>query len=414
MMAVYVRHQNRLTHEQAARVQSVRDELAALWSQLMPNVHDDTIKAAINAREHILTELEEQDPAIAYMTDACTFLNQHAHAEAKRDSLLRSAQTDDERNQAMESFRAQERAITRDFLEALHPDLVQSYLDAEGRSNSGGTTSQGSLCSCGERAVAATPHATLQCHNCGGTRVETDHGWICKYQRINHLREVLRQKMATQTRPPPPEVEMLVRVELYKRRSAIAMTAVTPGVVITVLRDNRQSRYFKYATAIAVRINPNYQPQTIAPADYERIVYMFVCAEGPFEQIKRRISHQRKNFMSYDYACHQICVLCGFTQYLPMFGLLKSVALQQQSDMFWREVCKLLRWPFNPTVGNARSARDFRVITPMEELAAETKEARPSSSPPPAGPERSRHHQSLPPLHHLQAWGDDPESPADP
>lgn len=366
MLEVYARHLNRLNYEQSARVQRVRDELADLWSRLMPNVHDDAVKSLINEKERTLASMEDQDASIDYMERACVFLNRHAHAEANRDAGRRAATTADERARVDAEFQALDRAITHDFLEALHPDLLRQQ-----PSGAGTAARDADVCvDCGARRFRIdTQQGTRNCVSCGlatpwttNPAAEPQQAWVCKYQRINHLREVLRQKMATQMRPPPAEVEMLVRVELYKRRSSIAITAVTPNVVTMILRDNRQSRYFKYATAIAVRINPTYQPKTIAPADYERIVYMFVCAEGPFEQIKRRISQQRKNFMSYEYVCYQICVLCGFTQYLSMFGLLKSVALQQQSDMFWLEVCKQLHWPFNPTVGNACSARDFRVL----------------------------------------------------
>lgn len=327
-------------------------------------------KKAYDEAESAYHRLEANDPLEDYTTRAIPHLNRLYVAQATMESQKRDAT---ERGRSIKEISRQwdetYRVLSRAFFVDLHPELVESH-DRKTQTQSKGPSQ--ACVDCGRRNhVIDRKEAKRVCLDCGlavahqVSEASFEHIQHTtpprqfKYQRINHLREYLRQIMAAQQRPPPAEVERLVRDELWKRRAYIAQENVNPAVVRSVLHDCKQSRYFKYATSLAVRINPRFKAPSIEQEHTERVMYLFVCTEGPYEQIKQKVKCTRKNYMSYAYTCYQLCYLCGFHQYLPLFPPLKSTSLRQQQDEFWRAVCQALRWPFYPTVGNVVRAVNF-------------------------------------------------------
>lgn len=329
-------------------------------------------KQAYEQAESKYRDLEANDPLEDYTTKAIPHLNRLYVAMAERDRAKREAAEAKQNSTDIDRHWDEVyRAFSREYFAELHPELVESH-DRMNQQSSATKQPTQACVDCGRRNhVIDRKEAKRVCLECGlatphqVTEASFEHTQHTtpprqfKYQRINHLREYLRQIMAAQQRPPPAEVERLVRDELWKRRAYISQDNVNPGVVRSVLHDCKQSRYFKYATSLAVRINPQYKAPFIEQEHAERVMYLFVCTEGPYEQIKQIVKGTRKNYMSYSYTCYQLCYLCGYHQYLHLFPPLKSISLRQQQDEFWRFVCKALYWPFYPTVGNVARAVNF-------------------------------------------------------
>jgi hypothetical protein len=332
-------------------------------------------KAGYEKAEAEYRRVEATDPLEEYTSRSIPHLNRLYIAMAERDASKRqilanvpASRADSASNAINKAWDSTYRELSREFFVDLHPELVASH----DRMSQAPAKTTLACVDCGRRNhVIDRKEAKRVCLECGlasayqVTEASFEHAQHTtpprqfKYQRINHLREFMRQIMAAQQRPPPAEVERLVRDELWKRRAFIAQDNINPAVVRAVLHDCKQSRYFKYATSLAVRINPNYKAPFIEQEHAERIMYLFVCTEEPYELVKQEVKGTRKNYMSYSYACYQLCFMCGYHQYLTLFPPLKSINLRQQQDEFWRRVCAKLRWPFYPSVGNVARAVNF-------------------------------------------------------
>jgi hypothetical protein len=370
MLRLFEDQTRRLAGAHENRTRELGDEINILWGQLLQQ------PAQGPALRQRIADLEkekcaENKPLVDYMSAAVPFLNEHHARKATFDERIRAGDA-----AAAAEWEEEYARMTQRYVAALHPELTQRAAGGT-ETNARDVVQKRARCTnCnGAKFRLYAREGRRVCLACGNSELAPDRmqpGYEAraqsgqtrqyKYMRLNHLRELLRALMATQQRPPPQEVEMLVRDAVARRARHLHIANVTPAVVRDILRTHKLSRYFKYSTAIAARINPAFRPPQIEPAHCERLLYLFALTEAPYERIKNKICDTRKNFMSYTYVVAQLCRLCGYNSYLSLFPRLKSDELQCQQDQFWEAVCRELNWAYYPTIGNGGRKRPAAAV----------------------------------------------------
>lgn len=180
---------------------------------------------------------------------------------------------------------------------------------------------------------------------------------VYKYMRLNHFREAMRLAQGITRTGISQEVADKFAAALDQ--FMIDRETLTPEQTRSVLKQIDEATAYKYVHCICAAFNPNYKPIVIKPEHFERMVFQFVAAEGPFEATKRTVNSTRKNFLNYPYVAQALCIMNGYWDYVPAFRLLKSTELRVQQDALWRAVCERNRWPFVNMEGGTCMRRDF-------------------------------------------------------
>ena len=105
-----------------------------------------------------------------------------------------------------------------------------------------------------------------------------------------------------------------------------------------------ESSYYEQREALAYRLNPEYVLLDIDPVLEEKLCLMFVQLEAPFEEVKKLVDKMRKNFMSYPFTFFKLNELNGWDHYNRSCNLLKSVALINKQDRWWKLTMAKLGW----------------------------------------------------------------------
>jgi hypothetical protein len=165
------------------------------------------------------------------------------------------------------------------------------------------------------------------------------------YKRINHFQEWLSQIQGKQNTEIVEKVIKGLQQE-FKQRRITDFKTLTPKFVKACLRKLGHQKYYEHAEYIIHNIN-GLPPPVLTVETEEEFRQMFEEIQLPFEQCK---PIRRKNFLSYSYVFHKFAMLTCQDHLLDHFPLLKSRQKLKKQDDIWKEICKVLRWEFIPSV----------------------------------------------------------------
>jgi hypothetical protein len=164
------------------------------------------------------------------------------------------------------------------------------------------------------------------------------------YKRINHFQEWLSQIQGKQNTEIVEKVFTGLQIEFVKHKKV--SQELTPKFVKGCLRKLGFTKYYEHAEYIIHHFNGLPPPVLIVETE-EEFREMFREIQIPFALCK---PPNRKNFLSYSYIFHQFAMLTGEDHLLEHFPLLKSRPKLKIQDDIWRDMCKILKWEFIPTV----------------------------------------------------------------
>lgn len=207
--------------------------------------------------------------------------------------------------------------------------------------------------------VANTATGRMNCKRCG---TEIDITFISRhtsfkeikttemmpefpYKRINHFQEWLSAIQAKQCTEIVEKVLSGLQEEFKKQRITDYST-LTPKFVKQCLRKLGHTKYYEHAEYIIHHFN-KLPPPVLTVETEMTFRKMFQEIQIPFELCK---PPKRKNFLSYSYVFHKFAMLEGEDHLIEHFPLLKSRQKLKKQDDIWKEICKILKWEFIPSV----------------------------------------------------------------
>jgi len=164
------------------------------------------------------------------------------------------------------------------------------------------------------------------------------------YKRINHFQEWLSQIQGKQNTEIVEKVFTGLQIEFAKHKKI--SQELTPKFVKGSLRKLGFTKYYEHAEYIIHHFN-GLPPPVLTVETEEEFREMFREIQIPFALCK---PVKRKNFLSYSYIFHQFAMLTAQDHLLEHFPLLKSRPKLKVQDDIWRDMCKILKWEFIPTV----------------------------------------------------------------
>ncbi len=141
----------------------------------------------------------------------------------------------------------------------------------------------------------------------------------CPYRRSNHFNEWLAQYQGRMTSSVPNEVFSGVLMELKKER-IYDMMKVNKKMLRAILKKLKMNKYYENIPYIMSQLQGT-PPPIIPSAMEEQLKQMFLHIQPAFD---KHCPPNRKNFLSYSYVIHKLCILIGEHERAQSFALLKS------------------------------------------------------------------------------------------
>lgn len=165
------------------------------------------------------------------------------------------------------------------------------------------------------------------------------------YKRINHFLEWLSQIQAKQTTEIPEELLEAIRNEL-KKEKITDYRRLNNTRMREYLKTLGYNNFYEHIPYIIYRIT-GIKPLNLSRELEEKLCVMFKEIQEPFEKV---CPPSRKNFLSYSYVLFKFFELLGLDEYKGKFPLLKSPQKLYEQDIIWKNICKLVRWEYIPSV----------------------------------------------------------------
>lgn len=166
------------------------------------------------------------------------------------------------------------------------------------------------------------------------------------YKRINHFGEWLSALQAKESVEIPDAVYQAIMTRLYDERVQ-DVEEITVHKVREVLKKLKLRKHYEHVQLITCKITGRAPPR-MTPEMEERLKVCFLAASAAFQ---RHIPEGRKNMVSYALVCQKLCILLGYTDFIPFFAPLKSREKMAKADACWQLICADLNWPFTPSQG---------------------------------------------------------------
>jgi hypothetical protein len=168
------------------------------------------------------------------------------------------------------------------------------------------------------------------------------------YQRITFLRDWLRKVQAKSRKEVPAEVSDAV----FREARRLRYHTLDTRTVHKLLKRLHLSEYYECDVQLAVHFN-NVPAVTFSEDEIQTFESMFLEAEPLFNACPMRIKN-RTNFLSYSFFLYKVCEMLGWTDYLPLFRLLRGPANLTNHNHTWEWMCKHKTteplWPYIETV----------------------------------------------------------------
>ena len=210
---------------------------------------------------------------------------------------------------------------------------------------------------CNVEMIFYSQECILECPNCGITNyiiVDSSKPSYKEpppevsyfaYKRINHFNEWLCQFQGKETTDIPESVFVSILAEIKKERIT-NMSLITPAKIRQYLKKLKLNKYYEHTTHIINRLNGVTLP-IINKTVEDKLRRMFKDIQEPFIKVCPK---NRKNFLSYSYVLHKFVELLQMNELKKYFPLLKSREKLHQQDLIWKDICKILDWPFYKSI----------------------------------------------------------------
>jgi Poxvirus Late Transcription Factor VLTF3 like len=325
------------------------------WSDEARKRHIEELEAEVAAcgRRHELRikrqklqELEEAKAELAFIQSGRK-LEQFQEAtkpyvkEYQRQQFCKTSEATDELFPAA----SKDSRVLEDFLvnvEGQAPKFQIQHSDVCGR--------------CGEQLQLQQSLSMLICSKCGSSKPFLDATASLlaysddfdfssfSYKRITHFGECLCALQAKEAIEVPEAVLEAIMQRLYDERVQ-NVDEITVHKVREVLKKLKLRKYYEHVQLITCKITGRAPPR-MTPEMEERLKVCFLAASAAFQ---RHIPEGRKNMVSYSLVCQKLCILLGYTEFIPLFAPLKSRDKMAKADACWALICRDLNWPFTPS-----------------------------------------------------------------
>jgi len=165
-----------------------------------------------------------------------------------------------------------------------------------------------------------------------------------RYKRLNHFKETLKQLQGLTAYNVP--LEIISRVRAFTASKSIAFESLVPGFIRDILQQIKLSMYYEHSVSICAAINKDFKPVRTSASTRMKMLLMFLELENVFPKALKNLQSTRKNFISYHFTLCRISQLIGIHGMCKSTRLLKSGKLFEEQDKIWKEMCRLLHWPY--------------------------------------------------------------------
>jgi hypothetical protein len=171
---------------------------------------------------------------------------------------------------------------------------------------------------------------------------------IFTYRRDNHFQECLNQLQAKENTTIPPKIIEDLNKE-FRKYNITNPKMFSIKLVKSYLKKLGYSKYYEHIPTIINDFCGLPAPK-LTPALEQQLRIMFDEVQDPFVKWKKIINPTRKNFLNYNYTFYKMLQLLNKDEFLTFFPLLKSRDKLYEHDLFWKGICKDLRWEFIPSI----------------------------------------------------------------
>lgn len=165
------------------------------------------------------------------------------------------------------------------------------------------------------------------------------------YKKLNHFIDHLNNLQAEEVVNIPDKVITAIKKEMKKER--LPNEKLDPKRVRIYLKKHRLSKYYIYAQRIISLVTGIKTKPIMDNILKEKLINMFKEVLEPWY---KTCPDERYNFFSYKYIIYKFCELLGEDHILKYCNLLKDRENLYKQDVMWKNVCKVLRWEFIPSV----------------------------------------------------------------
>lgn len=124
------------------------------------------------------------------------------------------------------------------------------------------------------------------------------------------------------------------------------MALISHSKIRSYLKKLNYNKYYEHTAHIINRLN-GIPPPVITKETEDQLRRMFKDIQEPFMKVCPK---NRKNFLSYSYVLHKFVELLDMNELKVYFPLLKSREKLYQQDTIWRDICKILEWPYYKSI----------------------------------------------------------------
>lgn len=202
--------------------------------------------------------------------------------------------------------------------------------------------------------------AYMVCEQCGNsvrhidvTSASTQYGDEVEfstflYRRSGHFASLMQETQAKCSTTAPMSVMVKIMDQLYKERVGLSeLSTITTDKVKNIMKQLKMhNKYYRLSTQIASTLT-GLSPPRMTPEQEQRLNIMFASIQLPFE---RHCPPDRKNFFSYKFCMYKCCELLGYTEFLPLYSLLKGRKKLDKQDEMWKKICEDLDWEYKRSV----------------------------------------------------------------
>jgi hypothetical protein len=171
---------------------------------------------------------------------------------------------------------------------------------------------------------------------------------VFNYRRDNHFQECLNQLQAKENTTIPPQIIVDLNKE-FRKYNITNPKLFTIKLVKSYLKKLGYSKYYEHIPTIINDFCGLPAPKLTSELE-QQLRIMFDEIQEPFAKWKKIINPIRKNFLNYNYTFYKMLQLLNKDEFLNFFPLLKSREKLYEHDLFWKGICKDLRWEFIPSI----------------------------------------------------------------
>lgn len=364
-----IRNENKKLNQYTAELNNLKKKLDRINSKDVRQCSKEELHSRWKYKERIM-ELEEKIKRInanelqhEYLSSTLTFFIEDELKENKFNPKYPSA-LDASKNQWLtlnnSSTVPMDHFITSsDNQQNLcRADKLDTFMELIYTVNSTSVKNNNDICKkCGTDTVIDRTGGTRSCKSCGNTYfcfVESERplyidtsqdNSFYSYKRVNHFNEGLCQIQAKESTNIPEEVMKVIKKELTKMKIKNIKT-ISVKHMKQILKKLKFNKYCEHAPHIIAKLN-GIKPPKISSQIEQELRTMFLQIQAPFAQVCPK---NRKNFLSYSYVLHKMLELKDLDEFLIYFPLLKSREKLYAQDLIWKDICKILKWEFIPSV----------------------------------------------------------------